>query len=72
MADEDGNVLSPSDLGLPADHPVTTELVVELEDLGGRTKMVMTHIGVPSGSTGAAGWRMAFDKLAGRLSEAPS
>jgi hypothetical protein len=36
---------------------------VELEDLGGRTKMVMTHIGVPSDSPGAAGWTMALNKL---------
>ena len=39
MADEAGNVLTPSQMGMPDDHPVTTEVVVELEDLGGRTKM---------------------------------
>ena len=64
MSDEHGNVLAPSDIGMPADHPVTTQVVVELEDLGRRTRMVLTHIGVPSGSPGAAGWIMAFDKLA--------
>ena len=63
MADQDGNVLSSSDLGMPAGHPTTTEVRVELTDLGGRTKMVMTHAGVPSDSPGAAGWAMAFDKL---------
>jgi hypothetical protein len=26
--------------------------------------MVMTHVGIPSDSPGAAGWAMAFDKLA--------
>jgi hypothetical protein len=26
--------------------------------------MVLTHVGIPSGSPGAAGWIMAFDKLA--------
>jgi len=54
-------------MGMPDGHPVTTEVVIELEDLGDRTKMVMTHIGVPSDSPGAAGWNMAFDKLAARL-----
>jgi uncharacterized protein YndB with AHSA1/START domain len=64
MSDEHGNVVSPSDMGVPAGHPATTEITVELEDLGGRTKMVMTHAGVPEHSPGATGWAMAFDKLA--------
>ena len=67
MADENGNVMSPADLGMPAGHPTTTEVRVELDDLGGRTRMVMTHSGVPADSPGAAGWAMALDKLAARL-----
>ena len=64
MSDPHGNVLSPADMGMPEAHPTTTEVRVELEDLGGRTKMVMTHAGIPSDSPGASGWTMAFDKLA--------
>jgi hypothetical protein len=67
MADENGHVMSPEDMGMPAGHPTTTEVRVELEDLGGRTKMVMTHVGIPADSPGAAGWTMAFDKLAAHL-----
>jgi hypothetical protein len=52
---------------MPDAHPTTTEVTVELEDLGGRTKMVMTHVGVPADSPGAAGWTMALDKLAAHL-----
>jgi uncharacterized protein YndB with AHSA1/START domain len=63
VADESGTALPPSAMGMPDDHPVTTEVVVELEDLGGRTRMVMTHVGVPQGSPGAIGWTMAFAKL---------
>jgi uncharacterized protein YndB with AHSA1/START domain len=63
IADENGNVVPPSDMGMPEGHPTTTEIRVELEDLGGRTKMVMTHVGIPSDSPGATGWVMAFDKL---------
>lgn len=63
MADADGNVMSPADAGMPEGHPEFTEVIVELEDLGGRTKMVMTHVGVPADSPGASGWNMAFDKL---------
>ena len=64
MCDEHGNVLSPADLGMPDGHPTTTQVIVELEYLGGRTKMVMTHAGVPADSPGAAGWMMALEKLA--------
>lgn len=63
MSDEKGNLLSPSDLGMPEGHPDTTEIKVELEAVGGRTRMVMTHAGIPQESPGAAGWKMAFDKL---------
>jgi uncharacterized protein YndB with AHSA1/START domain len=64
MADENGNVLAPSAMGMPEGHPTTTEIRVELHPVGGGTKMVMTHVGIPSDSPGAMGWTMAFDKLA--------
>ncbi len=67
MSDEHGNVSSASDMGMPEGHPVTTEVRVTLEDLGGLTKMVMTHEGVPAGSPGATGWTMAFEKLTAYL-----
>jgi uncharacterized protein YndB with AHSA1/START domain len=67
MSDEDGNLSSPSDEGMPTGHPVTTVVRVELKDVGGRTNMVMTHIGIPADSPGAAGWTMAFDKLAANV-----
>jgi len=63
MSDENGNVLSPSDMGMPEGHPTTTEVRVELQDIDGRTKMVMTHAGISADSPGAAGWAMALDKL---------
>jgi uncharacterized protein YndB with AHSA1/START domain len=67
MSDENGNVMTPSEMGMPEEHPTTTEVRVELEDVGGTTKMVMTHAGIPSDSPGAAGWTMALDKLAVRV-----
>ncbi len=67
MSDPNGNVLSPSDAGVPGGHPPTTEVRVELQDIGGRTKMVLTHAGIPADSPGAAGWEMALDKLAARV-----
>ena len=61
MADEEGNVVSPSAMGMPEGYPETTEITVLLEDMGGRTKMVITHAGIPADSPGAGGWNMAFD-----------
>lgn len=63
MADENGNVVSPSAMGMPDGYPVTTEVRVFLEDLGGSTKMAMTHAGMPAGSGADGGWNQAFDKL---------
>jgi uncharacterized protein YndB with AHSA1/START domain len=68
MADENGNLVSSSKMGMPEGHPMTTEIRVELEQAGERTKMVMTHLGIPKDSPGAAGWTMAFEKLAALVS----
>ena len=67
ISDENGHVSSLSDMGMPEGHPKTTEVRVELADLGGRTKMTLTHAGIPQGSPGAAGWAMALDKLTAYL-----
>ena len=64
MCDENGNVISPSDVGMGEWHPITTEVRVDLEPVGSGTKLVVTHAGIPSDSPGAAGWQMTIDKLA--------
>ena len=69
-ADENGNVVSPSAMGMPDGHPATTEVTVLLKDLGGRTKMVMTHAGMPADSGAGSGWEQAFDKLADHIKSA--
>jgi hypothetical protein len=43
-----------------------TEVHVDLAAIEGGTRVVLTHVGIPSGSPGAAGWSMALDKLAAR------
>ncbi len=63
MSDENGHVLSPEQTGMPASHPVTTEVRVELEAAGGGTRLRLTHLGIPAGSPGAIGWGLALDKL---------
>ena len=67
-ADENGNAVEPSAMGMPEGYPTTTEVTVLLEDLGGRTKMIMTHAGMPAESGAGGGWEQAFDKLADHIS----
>ena len=62
-ADEAGNIVSPEAMGMPEGYPVTTRVIVQLSDLGGRTKMVMTHEGMPAESGAGGGWEQAFTKL---------
>jgi uncharacterized protein YndB with AHSA1/START domain len=68
MADEQGRVMTAEELGMPAGHPTTTEVRVQLEPVAKGTRMVVTHIGIPDGSPGAIGWARAFDKLHDQLS----
>ena len=63
ISDENGNVLSPEQAGMPQGHPTTTEVRIELESVDSGTRMVLTHVGIPAGSPGAVGWTMALDKL---------
>ena len=70
MADADGNVMSPEQMGMPEGHPATTEVTVVLVEADGATQMTMTHAGVPADSPGAMGWNMALDKMTAILEPA--
>lgn len=67
MCDADCNLISPASMGMPDGTPEVTEVIVELAEVDGGTRMVMTHMGVPAGTPGEGGWMQAFDKLAGAL-----
>lgn len=71
MADENGNVLLPSAFGMADDYPVTTEVTVLLEDLHGRTKMVVTHAGVPANGGADEGWEQSFAKMLNYIAAMP-
>jgi uncharacterized protein YndB with AHSA1/START domain len=50
-----------------ADVPTEFLVTVTLEDVGGKTRMTLTHIGLPAGEMEAMtvqGWNGSFDKLA--------
>jgi len=60
IADAHGNVIE-SD----GDQPTMTRVTIVLEALGGRTKMLVTHAGVPANQAGAStGWEQSFAKMA--------
>jgi len=68
MSDPDGNRLPPEAMSMPGSDPEDTEVTVELTTRGGRSRMMMTHAGIPADSPGAMGWNMALDKLEAHLS----
>lgn len=63
MCDENGTLIPPQSMGMPDDFPDITEIIVELTDLNGKTRMTMVHVGVEAGTAGAGGWNQAFEKL---------
>jgi len=69
LSDQNGRAVPPSHYGMPGDWPMETLVTVTLEDDHGRTRMTLRQSGMPAGSpSGAgAGWKQAFDKLAGSL-----
>ncbi len=69
MADTDGRPMTSEQMGMPPGAHLETSIVVELEDLGNRTNMVMTHIGIPADSPGGQGWAMAIAKLEERVAD---
>ncbi|MEL6678377.1 MAG: SRPBCC domain-containing protein [Pseudomonadota bacterium] len=64
MCDADGTIMSPQAMGMPDGFPDVTEVIVDLTEVDGKTRMVMVHVGVGEGTAGAGGWTQAFDKLA--------
>jgi uncharacterized protein YndB with AHSA1/START domain len=64
ICDEHGTPMSGT--GTADGHEVT-EVRIELEVVDHRTRMVLTHLGVPADSAGATGWNMALDELAAQV-----
>ena len=69
FADEKGNVVPSSHYGMEG-FPLELQITVEFEEHEGKTKMTLTHEGIPSGKMTEltnAGWNESFDKLAAIL-----
>ena len=48
MSDKDGNVISPSQMGMGPEFPDEMIVDVTFEDIGGKTKLTMRQIGMPA------------------------
>jgi uncharacterized protein YndB with AHSA1/START domain len=52
---------------MSADYPLEMLVTVTFEEIEGKTKLTLTHVGVPPGQdydNCRAGWNQSFDKLA--------
>lgn len=66
FADENGNVVPASHYGMTDDIPLELEITIKFEDFDGKTRMTLTHAGLPVGEQieGAnIGWNESFDKF---------
>lgn len=73
FSDENGNVVHASYYEMPGDDwPLEMMVTVTFEDLNGKTRMILRHIGHPAGRMGEManmGWNESFDKLAEVISK---
>ncbi len=69
VSDEEGNFVTPAQLGMDGDWSGETELVATFEDVDGKTRFTLQQTGFEGASVenidGAShGWSQSFDKLA--------
>jgi uncharacterized protein YndB with AHSA1/START domain len=72
FTDKDGNKVSPEVYGMPADFPQDLLVTMTFEEVDGKTKLTLTHQGLPAGEVGEqteAGWNESLDKLADSLNK---
>lgn len=65
FSDAEGNIVSAETYGMK-DFPLELLVTVTFEDVDGKTKMTLTHTGMPVGEMSdmaRAGWNGSFDKL---------
>lgn len=73
FADLKGNVVPAATYGMSPDFPLEMLLTVAFAESGGKTKMTLTHAGIPPGQemdNALEGWNQSLDKLAKLLAAA--
>ena len=71
FADKDGNVVPSTYYGMEG-FPLELEVTFTFEDLGGKTKMTLTHVGIENidekiSKEMEQGWNESFDKITPNL-----
>lgn len=70
FADDHGNIVPAAYYGMEGDFPLEMVVTVLFEELPGKTKMTLTHTGMPEDQNkemAGQGWKESFDKLADSL-----
>lgn len=65
FSDGKGNIVPASTYGM-SDMALEMQVTITFENLGGKTKFTLQHVGLPAGEIGdmtSAGWNQSFDKL---------
>lgn len=65
FSDETGKAIPASEAGVPGKWPDEIEVIVQFEDLSGKTKIQITEVGIPLLMSFFAklGWQQQFDKM---------
>jgi uncharacterized protein YndB with AHSA1/START domain len=66
FADAKGNIVPPSYYDMPGDRPIDMAVQVNLDDMGGKTRLTLEHCGFPDGEMmeqAKEGWNQSLDKL---------
>jgi uncharacterized protein YndB with AHSA1/START domain len=69
FADKKGDIVPASYYGMSADFPLEMELTITFEEIGGKTRLTLTHAGIPEKEREmcSVGWNESLDKLADAL-----
>lgn len=70
LSDAEGNVMSPSAMGMPEGSPETMDVTVTFAHEDGKTTVTVNHVGHGDADHAGVGWEQAFDKLTAVLAEA--
>jgi uncharacterized protein YndB with AHSA1/START domain len=65
FSNTEGKIISAALYGMSPDYPPEMLITIEFEDLNGKTKMTLTHEGVPEfdHENCSKGWNQSLDKL---------
>jgi len=66
LSDAEGNLLSPSAMGMPEGSPVSMDVTVTFAHEDGKTTVTVSHVGKDHARVG---WEQAFEKLTAVLAE---